>query len=1432
MAPTLTLESATVLTTAKRFFQGKLTEADLPEYPEIETGKLCTIADADRRRKYGDNKEAVTMKHAIVENTITLIRKQLKNPKASLVKASVCFVIYMMQKTKLDTGVTIYDRFVVNSSDLQKHEVQDYMFKLCNAIYYKDEEEFMSCLQHHIKDIPKSSFVRAIDAIKDKIKAGDFNFPMQDYFMIYDEERKKKFASIYAVHDADIRPFVEEYLKSINELLKYEMLYTLKHDGKINGTFEQVIKQHENNLTSVARVVKAIRKQKFKEFTISEFFDDGISSSAHEEVLEDEDLIGIMFEFLQSRGLIDQNEKDINSNKRQVVDEVLGYINTSGVCIEGKEDYDGTSFDNYTFDDIDGFLDYDGYCFSVLQLANLVMSQKGLVVVQNVTFSRQFKAQLPHKIALYFSNHYADLKYDFQALKMSFDANFESEKTNELVINLETKFNTALASAKPQNARQPQNVATSRVYAAWKAFYTELMTTYADRVIIDSVRSVYELSCNTVFELTGLLGYMCLADDISIFDNDGQYFHTSEYCKELYKHFYHSEISELEIKQKLQMISFNNKSFDDLVKGLDAGTCIHGIGCSFIRYYLNAYEAGQQVLPLIKGEWESFKLYRLEKLIREHNEFVQAINDWIDQDTTLQDKSKKLSVLQNNKDLILQTVQENITKIETIKNEQLSSLFLNDMKTVYLEGFKQILADMSTTKRENTIRKVKPLPEENEQELKDMFKLAPFIIEAPEEIRKKTDIAYLTCVMMDKSMAQHLTTNPNNFSLLVFGYTTSPTTFQKCMYIRSQNYKTYLNYEFVDNFFEFKDSNYNYTNNPQRFDIEGFYDYKHRHVFRQFFSDPKNSHYIRKLAQIPNLFHKQRQQTFRVFKDYSLNVCQVMNAKTSVQQTNTSGRKASALANVATQKFLDVITLEENQIAPRFLTVIKTQGDREELKPFQNMHMWNSGFNNANANAAKASAENPKGYYIDSLQNFLTLPYVITENGPQIKSPYGGTAYFTKQYQIATLLAKVLIHKEERESTDYKEKVLEQYSYFESYFKLVNEQDSTLRNYLFQNIEDDYEASTKEAEEIRRKGKIDTISVVLFFNEIKDAELRVAVLKRMQVIIGAFYAAFFVAHLNASNHFKQAVRHFKNTRADMVTCVNYNINAQNYRQFVDKIFLVYVKLLDDYVKALCYEGLADHTMQYHFTELGKEYYLLSYMYQETKNKGNLPLQNISNHQFYSLRDYDQKTELVPVLEKQLPMVEMINILNEYYSYFDKDQDLHLKDILTGDKMTPNLHAESIPRAIEYLIKIQLISQHKIRAQAALTPFEKIIDLLTMGKVSSIKKALQKDIEDKQDAFTVLKSSLNTLQKAPNSKNKSKEIEELAKHISRSKAILESAQDKLPSFHKVVESLYGKDHMTMSDIFLDAMREAIVNNNGAEAPIQDIYFKLDDYVNYH
>jgi hypothetical protein len=636
--------------------------------------------------------------------------------------------------------------------------------------------------------------------------------------------------------------------------------------------------------------------------------------------------------------------------------------------------------------------------------------------------------------------------------------------------------------------------------------------------------------------------------------------------------------------------------------------------------------------------------------------------------------------------------------------------------------------------------------------------LAPFIIKAPDEMKKKTGIAYLTCIHMDVTADKMILNNPVNHSYLVFGSTENPTSTEntrKIMRMHCNNNSVFDKYSSIDHYFV-------PIRNEQKSYTLDIMDVDHYDFYNTFYNDPKNKKELLNLIRIPLTFHKQRKPTFKVYLDYTFNLIEMMSEPLTVQkgvnvanqlkaqaqaqaqakakaqaQAKQNGalqaqgvvldinnakkntKKSQLLRKIARTPVYDSMYIDKKPMIPRYLTIIKTSIDPKQPEPFNNTYMWNAKFN-VNSLKTAIGSENRDdfnfvpGYYIDTLDNFVNIPYKLENAKPVIRLPFGEMVDVTKQHQIGTLLAKMLYNNALSlipTEADKKNQIVRQYRLYDTYYGQINGQDSYIQN-MFNMIK-----------QFRTHySSIDAVSIIQRWSEITDHDAKSKCLDKMRMVIACFYICFYIIFPRIQNIPYYQFLVDKNVyMTDAMT-----IQSLFEEEYDDErsVLETYSAILNDIVYALCYEGIPTYNSQYHFTELSKEFALLMYFSKEIdkKNITNpskrqdriIPTNMTPEIRHTILHTFDNATKqrgIQTMIKRQYNLQNMITLLNETFSYFnDNENEFKLQSLEDS-----NAHVETVPRAIEYVVKAGLVDMHKARVVGYIMTFEKFVKLIDLDK---------------------------------------------------------------------------------------------------------------------
>jgi hypothetical protein len=351
-------------------------------------------------------------------------------------------------------------------------------------------------------------------------------------------------------------------------------------------------------------------------------------------------------------------------------------------------------------------------------------------------------------------------------------------------------------------------------------------------------------------------------------------------------------------------------------------------------------------------------------------------------------------------------------------------------------------------------------------------------------------------------------------------------------------------------------------------------------------------------------------------------------------------------------KQYDVINMEEAPHLPKFMTII--QLDKSDKS---NKQMWNTDF-------TLTDKINDSDYYIDSLDNFLSLEYnndlINNQYKAVIKTP-NTRKDVTREYQYAQLIGKILCN------TNYNKFGLptrERYGLFTNYFLNLAGQNTSLVESIFKNIRSYQTTNPIIMDCIKNINVFNATDYMIKLRKINDVPIKefynAEILSRILFVTYMFKAFYITSPPNRPFYFSG--RHLFET----------DITKNNYG--FENVFLNIINLI-------CNEGTDFSGFKYHFTELDKEIYLLK----EIQKKF--------------------KTKITPntIATKDTKCIDtMIDILNDTFAYYEKEENK-----LITDKESVEYEQESVPLAIEYINKIEILDLQVMRMYE-FWEFEKII----------------------------------------------------------------------------------------------------------------------------
>lgn len=586
---------------------------------------------------------------------------------------------------------------------------------------------------------------------------------------------------------------------------------------------------------------------------------------------------------------------------------------------------------------------------------------------------------------------------------------------------------------------------------------------------------------------------------------------------------------------------------------------------------------------------------------------------------------------------------------------------------------------------------LKPVPDNvvNKAYIIDMLVgLAPYIIKAPIELKEKTNIEYLTCIEKNAKTDTLLQCNPLSKMYIVLGYIKNQQNIYEAVKVL-QIVTTPL-----QSYYDFKQTEMYFVSDAYTWHLN-FYPNTFSKTFVEFYD--KNTKPFFDLLNIPLAFHRWKKPTFKVYADYTLNICKLMN----------NDSETSVYVKQAQRKIYDFLTLEEQSLIPKYTTIIDLHSRK---------HMWNTLHTVGRVDA---------DFYIDNIQNFTSLPYTLNASKNAIVRTPLTYVDVTKEYQHAQLLAKMLCNRQ----IPYLDYIISDFSYFETYYKIALGQDSEFRQIVFQNL---YTSKFGNEEHLKI---VDGISIINYIPKglVKENEI----FERIKNTICLFIAYYLVfMPLNGTSFYE---RMFSIT-AEKIFAIVRTSNILEDVTLNYKHIHVYKEVVSKIPQMVCFESFCNCFPEFQVTEITKEFYLLvdikrefikrmlardrNYQLNFTLNNpinqsdGMIfthvnPMYYVNYKEF--INNIEMKNKVFTKLisnAKQVNITIMIDILNETFSFLDENTKLNYVT-------DPKSYIESIPRAVEYLGKIGLIDEHVKRMQE-FKMFEILLDAIMKTKAHQLK----------------------------------------------------------------------------------------------------------------
>lgn len=520
----------------------------------------------------------------------------------------------------------------------------------------------------------------------------------------------------------------------------------------------------------------------------------------------------------------------------------------------------------------------------------------------------------------------------------------------------------------------------------------------------------------------------------------------------------------------------------------------------------------------------------------------------------------------------------------------------------YRESYKSKLINEDT---ENITLKNWGLNLENKEYTKkifveDILKIPPFLYRAPEYL-KKHGIAYITCIKFETDKIQ------KEDVYAIKGYSESGKLFKIATFYSGQ-------YD-MDNIF-IKKTDMIIT--PATTDLELFKSF-HTNINLDF-------GLLKDLLSISYKFQKHRVPMFKVFKEYTLNLCSILTGPNPQNRYDT-------LKTMKDNKYMNLETLEENIIPIKYLCAV-------EIDQSTSYHMY--------ANSQSEQFNKTKKYYITYLDQLVKLEYQphSEKEEPIIQNPENRTD-ITRGYLYSKLLEYMLydnlslnpnIHKKYGKVVTFKfaEYVQEEYSKFENYYLKLNGQSTNFRNGLFSNLTIEINTETIHKNEFSKlkystklkelaagdPNKLEALIKIFDYLSAIDAingpiilhnitiemlnqpaniykflrdifeKLLVNIIKRLRCFMSLIISYYSV--ILPSNKLDNSYR----WQIDELTDINNNFTKIWLNEDLLKYNIFFIKkyydILNDLLLYITKYGNTFMTFVYHFTELDREIYLLKY----------------------------------------------------------------------------------------------------------------------------------------------------------------------------------------------------------------------------------------------
>jgi len=1242
-----TIDNLQVLITAKKYFDNEVSEADSPLFPDVDTvsnNLVCSFLEGDRRRKYGD-KIPVTLTNQIMDEFSLHIKSVVKKKPN---KPEICFLIYMLQNIAINQPAQ-------------------------EGVLAEAEHPARLAEVAAVPAAPAAGLegLPLVAPLRTKKKGGAPPVEKNIYNTILEankinlEKISKKGKELY--QDLTRAIYNKNYDRFLKALETYVDLPKDSAKEKLEEIERILSEPHDSNNNDYAQIkivdLFIIRNEDLRIDINSVYY------KFYEYVDNKKNIISNLYTFLKdNKKLFTQDTGD----QVKYIKNVLKDLNPNHCTLLSQDDpnipYDPSVppeqnmtrlFKDYNLTEIDKFVNINnGYCFTQEYLTAMLIAYRGSLTHAEVSLVPRGNklTELVEKLAVYYTSGTEEEKL---------------EKQKDDIID-----GLALYSIKE----------------------------------LEYIIKHFGESCPVIFK-----DIHKKINDLGE-DKDGEEqknFRFAAECKNLLE----KPISKPDLTKFFTfMLSGGLKD----AANMDKVKAIYNYSCNtiFELIGLAGYTLFSDMITQVHnvdGNMFSISTYCIAQMEHLRQELEKIKNGTGDKDNL----AEALNEITFGAEADQTSYQSILKSAETQCIHGVGRRCLDYYLRAYeaMQGFAQTLRPVlppAPVPPPAQVGGIKPIPDEilasedaANEAIEKMFALAPYLVRVPLDIERSTSIRYLTCFAHDDDTYSRQ--NPNNHCYVISGFTTD-LRFIHVLHAKYNNYRTLVydnNNLSIKDSFNIISSDVYYTITPHNGLTYNAEYIEKANILAGYYNDPKNIMEFNKLLRIPYTFHRHRKATFKAFKDYTLHICKLMAEHLNEDnEDNENTTKYSTLRTFTTDyKLTDYITMDELPLLPKHMTFLDLRESNNTPNKNVSKKMWNTGFNTPDSSNLE---EINKNYYIDTLENFLSLGYnqeLIQENGEDnkiaiIKTPET-RKNVTRSYQFAQLLGKILCN---NNFNRIMVPIEESYKYFNNYFLNAAGQVSSFIDAPFKDInffivlKGERKNINKSNAMIYTKNistntpdikiiaaciqNINTFSAIgyhakyiageYFTNVGKDNEEAVKrirsffedeVDRRMELIFTLFKIFFVIIPPNADNDtYFMKIREYIRIKSSTA------FNTRNYKTMFQSI-----------IDIMCSEGNMQSGYKYHFTELDKEFYLLKEIHKEFQSAA-----------------YDQGILPTSISTKDDVCINiMIGILNTKFAYFNpSDQDTDVKLETNPDNIEYIQDAKSL--AIEYINKTELISMHALR----------------------------------------------------------------------------------------------------------------------------------------